>query len=447
MFRRIHPVLLASLLGFMPTAEAGLFDAVTEGISKATAGARDSGEKAVPNKPQATDVVSAQPANVVVTNVEALPKSRKIILSNFVVEFQQRYEKKSTGFSILGMGNAGSSTAINDATLPDPSVLQALTNFAYQDVIGKLKAQGYEVVEVTGLSDKSKSYYEKLTKTVPIKPGETFSNIDGESVLYSPEGMISSLPNAGCTHYGSEKSMANMSNNMRMASSGYQTDHENQIALAEGNVPLLKVWITVGFGDVTANGGNAFISSRKNDFLGTTKTTVANSANANATAGMYLKADVTRFAISVPTNTQYKSNHGCGMRLSKSTLLPPADGDVVIRLGSRLNYDNSDILSSSSEAGTVGITDRNIGGGVGIRSVKENSDGTQGRVQTNGQGTQLVTGATRTSGFVSASGNGITSLHSVSENATIISADNYASSTASMIHKATAALVEKLKQN
>jgi len=378
--------------------------------------------------------------------LEALPNTKKIILSNFVVEFQQRYESRSSGFSLMGLGNAGSSTAIHDVTLPDQRTLQSITNFAYQDVVKKLKARGYEVIEVSNLSEKSKPVYEKLKKTAPIKPGEVYSNIDGESVLVSPDGMTSSLPNAGCTHYGSRSALTNTGNNFRMSSSGYQTEYENEIANGEGKIPLLKVWIAIEFGEAKAKGGNAFISARQNNFLGTTKTTVSNSANADATVGMFLKPEVTRFAIELPVQTDYKNNHGCGISFG-SALVPPADGDAFIRLAEKYHDDgDSAPLKMSSQAGTVGITDTHIGGGVGIRRVGDNNDGSQDMTVDTGRGTKTTQKAVRTSGIVDTNeGFGDrTSLHSVSEWATEIRSDVYAASAATMIYKVTDAFVSKL---
>lgn len=377
-------------------------------------------------------------------NLDALPKARKIILSNFVVEFQQQYEKKKSGFQIMGLGNAGSSSGIMNATLPDQSTLRAITNFAYLDVMKKLKAKGYEVIEVSNLSEKSKSSYEKLTKSNPIKSGEVFDNIDGQSVLVSPDGMTSLIPNAGCTHYGSRKAGANLGNNMRQMSSGAQTQYENEIANGEGKIPLLKVWIAVEFGEIAVGGGNAFISARQNNFLGTTKTTVSNSANANATQGMFLKPEVTRFSIEMPTDAQYKNNHSCGISFSNSALTPPADGDVFIRLAEKYNDDgDSAPLKMSSQAGSVGVTDTYLGGGIGMRRVGENNDGTQAQTFDNGKGTVVTRHAANTSGIVDTGGMG-TSLHTTSEWTADIRSDVYAASAATMIYKVTDAFVGKL---
>ncbi len=436
-----------SLLLACSSVQAGLLDVITDGIESISGKADNAAPVPTTDSNKATpaELAKFKPVEPSVKgeNLNTLPKTKKIVLSNFVVEFQQHYEKRKTGFSILGMGNAGSSTAVYNAQLPSANTLQNITNFAYLDVLKKLKAKGYEVIEVNHLSEKSRSSYEKLTRTAPIKPGEVFNNIDGESVLYSPEGMVSSLPNAGCTHYGSEKSFSNLGNNMRMTSTGYQTQYENEIANAEGKIPLLKVWIAVEFGEVVAKGGNAFISARQRDFVGnSTTTTVSNSANAEATPGMFLKPEVTRFSIELPTDAQYKTNHGCGIRFG-SALIPPADGDAFVRLAEKYRDDgDSAPLKMSSQAGTVGVTDTYLGGGIGLRRVSENNDGTQDQVSDNGK-MRTTRMAARSSGTVDPEGYR-TSLNTISEFASEISVDDYAASTATMIYKVSEAFVAKL---
>lgn len=437
------------------SAHAGLFGAVSDGIeSLKGGGSGGTVESAEPGKVNDTEAAAREagpdPATfkavvpiVAVENLDALPRTKKVILSNFVVEFQQQYEKRKTGFSILGLGNAGSSTAKMDVTLPSQATLQAITNFAYLDTVRKLRARGYEVIEVTGLSAQSRGSYEKLTQSNPIASGEVFNNIDGQSVLVSPDGMVSTIPNAGCTHFGSRKAGANLSNNLRQASSGAQTKYENEVANAEGKIPLLKVWIAVEFGEVQAKGGNAFISARQRDFLGSTKTTVSNSANAEATQGMFLEPGVTHFSFELPVVGE-KYNHGCGISFSNSTVTPPADGDVFIRLKEKYRDDgDSAPLKLSSQAGSVDVTDKYIGGGIGIRSVRENDRGSQAKTFDDGKGTKLTQHAGRTSGTVDIDGMR-TSLHTSQGWTAEIRSDVYAASAATMIYKVTDAFVAKL---
>lgn len=454
--RRAHPSLLClALVLASASAHAGLLDAVTEGVGslkgKLLGAAEEAGavgkpggaEVAASGMPPDPSTFKAVVPNVAVENIEALPKNKKVILSNFVVEFQQQYEKRKTGFSLMGLGNAGSSTAKMDATLPSPATLQAITNFAYLDTVRKLRAQGYEVIEVNQLSEKSRGSYEKLAKSNPIKSGEVFDNIDGQSVLVSPEGMISTIPNAGCTHFGSRKAGANLSNNFRQASSGAQTKYENEVANSEGGIPLLKVWIAVEFGEVEANGGNAFISARQRDFLGSTTTTVSNSANAQATQGMFLEPGVTHFSFELPVNGE-KYNHSCGINFSNSTVTPPADGDVFIRLKEKYRDDgDSTPLKLSAQAGSVGVKDTYIGGGIGVRSVKESDKDEQARIVDDGKGTKVTQHAGRTSGTVDIDGMR-TSLHTSREWTAEIRSDVYAASAATMIYKVTDAFIAKL---
>lgn len=444
-----------ALFAASASAQAGLFDAVTDGIEnlkgRLSGGAAES---AAPGKPGNNEVPVSEAApdpatfkavmpTVVAENLEALPKNKKVILSNFVVEFQQQYEKRKTGFSLLGLGNAGSSTAKMDATLPSQATLQAITNFAYLDTVKKLRARGYEVIEVTQLSAASRGSYEKLTQSNPITSGEVFNNIDGQSVLVSPDGMVSTIPNAGCTHFGSRKAGANLSNNFRQASSGAQTKYENEVANAEGKIPLLKVWIAVEFGEVQAKGGNAFISARQRDFLGTSTTTMSNSANAEATQGMFLEPGVTHFSFELPVDGE-KYNHGCGISFSNSTVTPPADGDVFIRLKEKYRDDgDSAPLKLSSQAGNVDVTDKYIGGGIGIRSVKESGKDGQSQTFDDGKGTKVTQQAARTSGTVDIDGMR-TSLHTSQAWTADIRSDVYAASAATMIVKVTDAFVAKL---
>lgn len=450
----------SSLLGFAifvasTWAHAGLLDALTDGIGSQKGKLSGSSvESTAPGKPDHTEAVASEPSpdpgtfravvpTVVAENIDALPKNRKVILSNFVVEFQQQYEKRKTGFSVLGLGNAGSSTAKMDATLPSQATLQAITNFAYLDTVRKLRARGYEVIEVTQLSERSRGSYEKLAKSNPIKSGEVFDNIDGQSVLVSPEGMVSTIPNAGCTHFGSRKAGANLSNNFRQASSGAQTKYENEVANAEGKVPLLKVWIAVEFGEVQANGGNAFISARQRDFLGSTKTTVSNSANAEVTQGMFLEPGVTHLSFELPVEGE-KYNHSCGISFSNSTVTPPADGDVFIRLKEKYRDDgDSAPLKLTGQAGTVEVTDTYIGGGIGIRSVNDTDKDKQAKTFDDGKGTKVTQRAARTSGTVDTDGMR-TSLHTSREWTAEIRSDVYAASAATMIYKVTDAFVAKL---
>jgi hypothetical protein len=134
------------LLAGCSLAQAGLFDALTKGIGSIT-GQPAASAPAAPDadaSAAAPDPATFKPVTPTVSaeHLEALPPTKKVILSNFVVEFQQQYEKRKTGFSIMGLGGAGSSTAIMDVTLPSQETLQAITNFAYLDTLKKAQGQG-----------------------------------------------------------------------------------------------------------------------------------------------------------------------------------------------------------------------------------------------------------------------------------------------------------------
>lgn len=384
---------------------------------------------------------------------EALPKTKKIILSNFVIEFQKRYEKTTKGFSLLGLGNAGSSTAINDVTLPDAEILQTITNFAYMDTVKKLRAKGYEVIEVNGLSASSLPPYQKMTKSAGFKPGEKLDNIDGDSVLYSPDGMTGTQPMMPCMHYKPEnnKFFAKLSAMGRSYTVNYNGMSENEMAVAEGDVPVLKVWMTVGFGGVDAKGGNTVIDARQKSYWGSDKTNALNSANASATSGMFLKQGATRFSIKLPSHDTYLYSTykqscpvhiGFGFATDLSKDPGAADGDVVITLLDKLYDDGSAVISLENQAGAVEITDHSIGGGIGIRTIKV-AEGTGAQSASNEQGVTSSLVSQNTSGRIDTAGMG-TSLHTSSQYATSIKADYFATSAVKMITEASAAMIEKL---
>ena len=136
-----------------------------------------------------------------VTNPDGLPKVKKIILGNFVLDFQSQNIKTKSGFNILGMGSTDKVTASNSVVLPEPSVLQALTDFAYLLVQEKLREQGYEVVLLSQLSEASRPALAKLLSADPIKSGDALETRDGASVLYTPTGATSLFPGGGCDYY------------------------------------------------------------------------------------------------------------------------------------------------------------------------------------------------------------------------------------------------------
>lgn len=456
-------IIVMSLFMFCTPAQAGLFDAVTGGIGNIGAqlvkGAMDSG-----SKDSGASDSAAQPAGVAIKleNMDALPKTKKVILSNFVVEFQSRYSKTKSGFSIMGFGNAGASTSINDVTLPSSDTLQTITNFAYLDVVKKLKAKGYEVIQVSDLSPAAKASYEEMAKGASaIKNGEGFTNIDGESVLYSPEGMTSVLPSAaGCDHYPPKGFTDIMSNAARQIT----PKREQEMANAQGRIPLLKVWITVGFGEVEAKGGHArenYLKRQQSYGSSTISTDIESGNKANASAGMFLKQGATHFALTVPTllspdenRTNYKGPRCPNTDKNSNALLSlntaadkafPADGDALILLEHKYRDDGSEVVALSNKANSIGITDTAIGSGIGIRSAKENSDGTQTHSNQNGQGVKLSLKGSSSSGRIVGNAGSGTYIDTTSQYATEISADFYATSSVKMIDEVSAAFIGKLQ--
>lgn len=465
MQRVLSGLFLGLSLGVTPAAQAGLFDLVpgASDIGKnLIKGAMDSGSK---DSKDSDSSATAPPAGVTIKleNMDALPKTKKVILSNFVVEFQSRYLKTKSGFSIMGFGNAGSSTSINDVTLPGSETLQTITNFAYLDVVKKLKAKGYEVIQVSDLSPAAKASHEEMVKGASaIKSGEEFTNIDGESVLYSPDGMTSILPAYGCNHYPPKGFTDIVSNAARQIT----PTREQRMANAQDRIPLLKVWITVGFGEVDAKGGHASENylKRQQSYYGSSNisTNIESGNTANASAGMFLKQGATHFAFTVPTllspdenRTDYKGprcpntddpNSNALIKLNTAADKAfPADGDALVLLEHKYRDDGSEVVALSNKANSIGVTDTAIGSGIGIRSAKENSDGTQTQSSQNGQGVKLSLKGSSSSGRIvgNTAGTG-TRIDTTSQYATEIGADFYATSSVKMITDVSAEFVAKL---
>lgn len=391
----------------------------------------------------------ADPVKVKAINIEGLKDTKKIILGNFVVEFQKRYESVKSGFSFMGLGNAGSSATYNDTLLPDPEVLTAITNHMREFVVQALSTKGFEVIEPAAITHKE--VYDKILKMYPIKNGTVLPNMDGESVLYAPEGYQVVVPwGEGCTHFMPKPKTMDLSrlgetlkHAGATAASGGHAQYESALIEAEG-APVLKVWLTVGFGEATAEGGNAAVIDRQKTYWGSTtvKQTVGNSANGAAKAGMFLKPAVTHFAIR--TKAAGITNGSCGIAFSRNTMLPPADGNVQLQLEDKYVDDGGPVASLSHQAGTVAINDTALAGNLVARTVKENSDGTQAGASTGGDGVKVTLQSSRTSGTVDTKGFG-TSLNTQANYVSEISADLYATSAVKMMHDVVQAFVTKLQ--
>ena len=382
-----------------------------------------------------------------VTNPDGLPKVKKIILGNFVLDFQSQYIKTKSGFNILGMGSTDKVTASNSVVLPEPSVLQALTDFAYLLVQEKLRDQGYEVVLLSQLSEASRPALAKLLSADPIKSGDALETRDGASVLYTPTGATSLFPGGGCDYYAPQSDHKGLLDRVatigKTASrQGSSPTNERKVAMAEG-APLLKVWITVGFGDVEANGASSLIAKRQLDYTtGSEKVTIANAANAKATSGMFLRASVTRFSLVNPVDSHM--NWNCGISMLGG-FKAPADGEVVIQLSDKYRDDGSPVASLSNQAASIGVTNTSLGGGKVASTVRENDDAKGARSTAGGQAMQISNVGTTTTGRVDTNDGFGTQLNTRSAYVTTIRSDDYASSVIKMVEDVTSGFIQRLK--
>ena len=384
---------------------------------------------------------------ITVVNLEGLPMTKKIVLGNFVLDFQDQYIKTKSGFNIMGMGSTDRVTATNSVTLPEPSVLQALTDFAYLRVQEKLRERGYEVVLPGQLSETARPILAQLLTADLIKSGTAFETRDGTSMLYTPTGVNSVMPGGGCDYYHALAGHKNLLERVTyqaatLGRNSSSPSYERKLAMAE-NAPLLKVWITVGFGDVEANGAGSFISKRQTDYTtGSEKITVTNAANAKATSGMYLRPSVTRFAFVNPVDSHM--NWNCGITVF-GAFKPPADGEVLIQLSDKYRDDGGLVASLSNRAASIGVTDNHVGAGIVARSVKENDDATGPQTAGGGQAIELSRQGSSTTGRVDTNDGFGTQLNTRSAYATSIRSDYYATSVIKMVEDVTSGFIQKMK--
>lgn len=385
---------------------------------------------------------SAGEVKVQTDNLEALKGAKKVVISNFVVEYQKRYESVKKGFSLLGLGNAGVSVTSNENLLPEPVVLKSITNYLHDVVVAQLKAKGYEVVEPANMAVKAN--YGKYADGSGLADGASFLNMDGESVLYSPDGFKAMVPLVGgCSHYVTKDT--SMGTRLKLASAqmaaGQAMEQERQIMLAE-SAPALKVWLTVGFGDASAAGGNALIMDRQKSYWGNTvDQKVLNSANGKASAGMFMKPAVTR--ISIRTNSELAAVKGCGVSFSASTVLPPVDGEVQIQLQEKHVDDGGPVAALQSQAASIAVQSKLIGSNLVQTTVKESSDGTKDGSSAGAAGAKVTLQSNTTSGRIDTAGYG-TSLRTQASYVTEFGADVYATSAVKMMQETLSALISRL---
>lgn len=372
-------------------------------------------------------------------NIEEMGGTKKIVLANFVVEFQNQYETQASGFGLFGGGT--SSTTFNNAPLPSSSVLQAITNQARDYLIAKLKAKGYEVIEPSAIS--AQTSYDNFIKSLPAVSGDSFTNQDGESKLYTPTGYQMTIPlSGGGPHYkpiASGHFFNALANAGKTMSANWRWKYEEELTKAEG-APILKVWITVGFGDADARGGAAAVESRQHTYsaMGESVTsTYSDSAGGKAHAGMFLKPLSTHFAITSTKLTP--SNLPTGSIFGQKS---PLDGDIRILLEDKYIDDGSPVLSLENSANTISVKDTVYkDSSYGTRATTEK---TQKGATAASNGTRLTKVGSTTSGRLDTVTGSGTALHTQNEYVTEIKSDIYATSSVKMIDDVLSAFIDKM---
>lgn len=396
----------------------------------------------------------AAEALVRAVDLDKLPKERRLLMGNFVVEFQEAYVSTKKGFSILGLGGSKQTTATNSVTLPDPRVLAELTNFAYASTLRKLRAQGWDIVEPPGFKPQSRDAAKALAESAPVKNAMGFENIDGTSNLYAPTDFPGYVVfGGGCDHtIGQQTAHLNLfarigstgSTLSRGASAAVQDVNERKLAKGEA-LPLLKVWLTVGFGEAQAKGAGSMIAGRQANYVtGTETTTMANAANSKATAGMFLKPEVTRFSIQLPPEGDPSFigfSRSCGTSMFNA-FKPPVDGEVRLHLAEKLYDDGAEVVSLSAQAGDIKVTDQAMGNHLVQRTVKEEAGAGTGAAAGSGNVQVANTGSTTTGRLY---GNGIGDVLNTQQTwVSTIRADYYATSALNMMDTAIQTFVKRL---
>ncbi|OIO60240.1 MAG: hypothetical protein COX57_03910 [Alphaproteobacteria bacterium CG_4_10_14_0_2_um_filter_63_37] len=178
-------------------------------------------------------------------DADELEGTKKVLLTDFVVEFENGYEHRDDTAhayaSLEGLSTEGR---------------QKLTDQLYEQVVADLTALGWEVVAPNQLTDNPD--YQATIKEAVATPYhyETSLSVDKDeswsrsSMLYSPHGFPLYLPapdQRGQRGIGEGGIMGNL-----FGSVGVQVYHHEQELADNQKVPVLKVWIAVGFGDAMA---------------------------------------------------------------------------------------------------------------------------------------------------------------------------------------------------
>jgi len=94
-----------------------------------------------------------------------------IVIGGFTVGFDmEKTDSVKAGGGLLGSGFGGKSTARSKLVGVSDATLQAVTNKAYEDFVGKLKAAGYKVVDRSQLTSRESF---STTKSYPVPYEDT----------------------------------------------------------------------------------------------------------------------------------------------------------------------------------------------------------------------------------------------------------------------------------
>lgn len=125
--------------------------------------------------------------DIVVTGQEAIKGEKKVVIGSFNVGFVEEKKAKSTAQGgLLGTSAGRASATAKLLNVPD-SVMQAITDAAYQDFVAQLKANGYEVVDrstITGLES-----FKKMNTEESPQRGDAAWVGGSEAVFFAPKGM------------------------------------------------------------------------------------------------------------------------------------------------------------------------------------------------------------------------------------------------------------------
>lgn len=175
-------------------------------------------------------------------DAKELRKYKKIYLTDFLLEVEMSLAKSGGNFAT---GYSKSSIKLDGVS---KEALQALTDRAYDDLAKDLTAMGYEVIGPKQLAANA-GYKEVVQKAVKDQP-YVWESKQGQSHIYSAHKDPLILPTEG-----GERG-ASLTNKLGGMFSMPVGAIEQQWADKE-KVPLLKVWLSLGIGDVSQDGAHS----------------------------------------------------------------------------------------------------------------------------------------------------------------------------------------------